>query len=206
MRMHCVTSHSFVCSWSLSHNSLIFSSPHLHTFQPNSATPDVYAKGRVPRIHSWMWRPRWPAPDAKEMFLNLATAAIPEGRAESWSTENKRYSGIRWLTQGHLKPARNWIGWATFTRLEERERTATNPAPWNGHCRDHTTLPSHFIQEKQGEVPLELLFYSLLVPALPYPAWGAALLAPGQSSNPSLRGMALPGCAAWLKGLHIRCP
>lgn len=53
------------------------------------------------------------------------------------------------------------------------------------------------IWEKQGEVPLELLFFSMLVPALPYPAWGAALLAPGQSSNPSLRGMALPGHAAW---------
>lgn len=176
MIMHWGISNSFECSWSLSHNSLICMSPNLHTFhifQPNSPDrPDVYAKGKVPWIHSWMWRPRWPAANAREMFLNLATGAKPEGRAELCSTENKRCSGIRWLTQVHLKTARNWMGWATLTRLEERERTATNPAPWNGHCRDHTTLPSHFSHlGKTGEVPLELLFYSMTVPALPYPAW-----------------------------------
>lgn len=165
--------HSFVCSWSLNHNSLIFRSPNLHTFhtfQRNSDTPDVYAKGKAPWIHFWMWRPQWPAADAREMFLNLATGAKPEGKAELCSTENKRCSGIRWLTQVHLKPARNRLGWATLTRLEERERTAPHPAPWNGHCRDHTTLPSHFSHlGKTGGSPLgaAVLFHACPSPAIP---------------------------------------
>lgn len=170
MRTHCGISHSFVCSWSLSHNSLITRFPNLHTFQPNSDAPDVYAKEKVPWIHSWMWRPRWPAADAREMFLNLATGAKPEGRAELCSTENKSCSGIRWLTQVHLKPARKWMGWAMLMRLEERERTATNPARWNKHCRDDTTLPSHFshVGKTRGS-PLgaAVLFHACPSPTVP---------------------------------------
>lgn len=176
-----------------------------HTFQPNSDSPDVYAKGKVPITHSWMWRPQWPAADAREIFLNLATGVKPEGRAELCSTEYKRCSGIRWLTQVHLKPARNWLGWVTLTRLEESERTAPHQAPWNGHWRDHTTLSSDLSHlGKTGGSPLGavVLFHACPSPAIP--SQGTALLAPGQSSDPSLQGMALPGRAAWLKVLRIR--
>lgn len=71
------------------------------------------------------------------------------------------------------------------------------------------------IQKKQGggKVPSQLLFYSVLLqqagayPSLAVPNLErAALWEPVQNYAPSLWRMPLPGRAAWLKILHIRCP
>lgn len=88
------------------------------------------------------------------MFLNLATGAKPEGRAELCSTENKRCSGIRWLTldgMGHAHEAGGEGKDSHKQHLEMGTAEITAPCP---------AIP--VIWGKQGEVPLELLLYSML--------------------------------------------